>query len=271
MSTDTRLDESLRSLDCATPLTAEEQQRAAATLERIVASDPGSPSSPASVRRFRHRPVLACVAAVAALAGAVVVLPGGIGGGQAYASWTPVPTPLTDAEIALIGPECTSELGKGGTLDLKQARLVLAERRGEYAALLYRTDNPDMAGSCLAHNAPGSDDVDDVKWGAGGGSGPAEKAPPRSYTQGAIADFKDASITDGAVGTDVTGVTIHARELTVHATVANGRYVAWWPGPAFDRDAKQSNGDAGPELFTTFDLTLRDGTVVHNAQPAIPR
>jgi hypothetical protein len=209
-------------------------------------------------------------ATAAALAGAVIVLPGGIGGGQAYASWTPAPTSLTDAEIALIGPECRDELAKGRLLDLEQARLVLAERRGEYAALLYRTENPEISGSCLAHNVPGSDEVDDVVWGVGGGSGPADLAPPRGYTQGTIADFRNASITDGAVGAGVTGVTIHARELTVEASVANGRYVAWWPGPAFD-DVEQPSGNADPGLFITYDLTLRDGTVIRDAQPARPR
>lgn len=270
MSADTRHDEILRSLDAAHPPTAEQQQRALRALDNIVASAPGASGPAGPVRRSRRRLMLACgAAAAAALAGAVGVLPGDVGGGRAYASWTPVPIPLTDAEVAMIGPECRDGLA-GGLLNLKQARLVLAERRGEYAMLLYRTDNPDMAGSCLAHNVPGSDDVEDVRSGVGGGSGPAQTAPPTGYTQGAIADFIDASVTDGAVGTDVTGVTIHARELSVQASVANGRFVAWWPGRAF-HDTDQPSGEGGPELFITYDLTLRDGTVLRDAQPTLPR
>ncbi|GIF75891.1 hypothetical protein [Asanoa siamensis] len=259
------LDETLRSLDAATPLTDAQRRRAASTLDHIISTPPER------VRRPRRRLVLATAAGVVAVAGAAFVLPGGVGGGRAYASWTPTPAPLTDAEIALIAPECQDRLGGSRVLDLARAKLVLAERRGEYAVLLYRTDNPDVSGACLAHHVAGSDDVDDVASGVTGSSGPALTAPPRGYTQGGIADFGDASITDGAVGADVTGVTVHARNLSVQASVANGRYVAWWPGPAFDHDAPRPSGEAGPTLFITYDLTLRDGTVIPDAQPDRPR
>ncbi|MBW6433589.1 hypothetical protein KZ829_07500 [Actinoplanes hulinensis] len=55
----------------------------------------------------------------------------------------------------------------------------------------------------------------------------------RLHSRGAIADLRGASITDGAVGPDVTGVTVHAEKLTAQATVRDGRDVVWWPGPAF--------------------------------------
>jgi hypothetical protein len=272
-SANSRLDATLRSLDVAGTLTAE-QQHAAATLERIVATAPAAgsthPGATAPVRRSRRRLLLIPAAvAAAALTAAVIVLPGGEGGGRAYASWTPVPSALTAAEVDLVAPACRERL-RGGPLDLERARLVLAERRGEYVALLYRTDDPDMSGSCLAHNLQGTDDVDDVDAGIGGGSGPALPAPARGFTQGAIADYRDASITDGAAGADVAGVTIHAGDLTVQASVSNGRYVAWWPGSAFEWDRDQPSGEDGARLIITYDLTLTDGTVVHDAQPTLP-
>ncbi|WP_328468085.1 hypothetical protein OHA21_50810 [Actinoplanes sp. NBC_00393] len=256
------LDETLRSLDAAGPVTEEDHERAAAALDRIVAT-PYDATPP--VRRSRRRLLIAVAAAAAAAAGAIVILPGNLGGGRAYASWTPVPSTLTDAEIAMIGPECRDGL-KDGSLDIERAELVLAERRGEYVAMLYRTDDPDVSGSCLAHNVPGDDDVDDVNWGVGGSSGPSETAPAGHYMQGAIADFKDASITDGAVGPDVSAVTIRTGDLTVQATVRNGRYVVWWPGPAFEWASKTELR----EIFTV-DLTLRDGTVITAAEPWRPR
>jgi hypothetical protein len=256
------LDATLRTLDAAGPLTAEDHERAAATLDRIVAT---SFDRPAPARRPRRRLLVAAVAAVAAAAGAAIILPGNLGGGRAYASWTPVPTALTDAEIDLVGPECRDGL-KDGSLDIERAKLVLAERRGEYVAMLYRTDDPDVSGSCLAHNVPGDDDVDDVKWGVGGSSGPSQIAPAGQYMEGAIADFKEASITDGAVGPDVTGVTIRTGDLAVQATVRNGRYVVWWPGPAFEWADKTHLR----EIFTV-DLTLRDGTIIPAAKPWRPR
>ena len=272
-SANSRLDTTLRSLDAASPLSAEQQQRAAATLERIVATTPRAGSNhrgaTTPVRRSQRR-LLLISAAAAALTATVIVLPGGVGGGQAYASWTPVPTALTAAEVEIVAPACRKQLRGARLLDLERAGLVLAERRGEYVALLYRTDAPDMSGSCLAHNHQGTDEVDDVTFGIGGGSGPARPAPAQGFTQGAISDFRDASITDGAAGADVVGLTIHAGDLTVQASVSNGRYVAWWPGPAFESDRDQASGKGGPRLIVTYDLTLTDGTVIHDAQPTRP-
>jgi hypothetical protein len=79
-----------------------------------------------------------------------------------------------------------------------------------------------------------------------------------------------ASITDGAVGEGVTGVTIHAGTFTVSASVQNGRYVAWWPGPAFRDGPVEPSGKGGPELMLTYDLALTDGTVLRNVQPTRP-
>ncbi|GGN21579.1 hypothetical protein FHR83_002163 [Actinoplanes campanulatus] len=244
------IDETLRTMDAAEEVTGEQQHRAADTLERILATEPDRP------RRSRTRLVLVA-AAVAVLAGGLTQLPDG---DRAYASWTPAPTALTEAEIAVIGPECREALR-----DMDEARLALAERRGDFAILLYRTENPDMSGSCLVRNVPGSDDVDDVMAGTGGGSGPAQVVSGSGFTQGAIADFRGASITDGAVGPDVTGVTVHAGKLTAQATVSDGRYVVWWPGPAFTR-----NDDGDPTVMITYDLTLRNGTIVADAQPTRP-
>ncbi|MEV0157012.1 hypothetical protein AB0H57_25230 [Micromonospora sp. NPDC050686] len=271
-SANSRLDIALRSLDAASTMTAVQQQHAAATLERIVTTPPAplsdQPGAAPPVRRSPRR-LLLISAAAAAVAAGVLVLPSGGGGGRAYASWTPVPAGLTAAEVDLVAPACRKRLGDGH-LDLDRARLVLAERRGEYVVLLYRTDDPDVSGSCLAHNRQGSDDVDDVAWGIGGSSGPALPAPARGFTQGAISDFVDASVTDGAAGPGVAGVTIHAGELTVQASVSNGRYVAWWPGPAFTSARDQRSGKGGPQLIISYDLTLTDGTVIRNAQPSRP-
>jgi hypothetical protein len=122
----------------------------------------------------------------------------------------------------------------------------------------------------LVHNPKGSTDVDNVDMGVGGSTGPALKAPATGYTQGAIFGSPGASITDGAVGAGVTGVTIHAGTLTVNASVRNGRYAAWWPGPAFASGSRDPSREAGPKLMLTYDLTLADGTVIHNAQPTLP-
>jgi hypothetical protein len=273
-----RKDSVLRSLDASVAgLTAGEQERARETLERIVATPPSFGASrlaaPAPARRSRRRLVLAAAVAITLIVGAAVVQ-GGRDGGAAYASWTATPASVASDELDAAASACRDEL-RGSSIDPDRAKLVLAERRGDYVALLYRTDVPDMSGSCLARNPKGSTDVDDVKTGVGGSSGPALKAPARGFTQGAISEFGGTprvSITDGAVGDEVTGVTIHASTLTVKASVKNGRYTAWWPGPAFESLSGAPGGKEGPKEgpILTYDLTLADGTVIHNAQPTIP-
>lgn len=254
MTTD--FDAALRSMDAARPLTTDQQRTAAAVLDRIVTADHDP-----HVRRPKRRMLLIATAAAVAIAGGVFAVLPGSGGGRAYASWTPAPTPLTEAEIDVIAPACRARMRPGL---LTEAPVVLAERRGDYAMLLIRRDNPETTGSCLVHNIPGSDDVDDIRTGGSGSSGPARTAEGSEFTQGGIADYLDASVTDGAVGPDVAGVTIHAGSITAHATVKDGRYVVWWPGPAFVRGADA----AQPRLNLAYDIVLRNGTIIAGAQPS---
>jgi hypothetical protein len=270
------IDSVLRSLDASVAsLTAGEQERAGDTLERIVATAPSfeapRPAAPAPARRALRRLVLAAAAAITLIVGAAVVQ-GGRGGDAAYASWSATPASVARNELDAAASACRDRL-RGSSINPDRAKLVLAERRGDYVALLYRTMDPDVSGACLVHNPKGSTDVDNVEMGVGGSSGPALKAPARGYTQGTISQFGEtqvASITDGAAGDAVTGVTIHAGTLTVHASVQNGRYAAWWPGPAFESGPPKPSGEGGPRVILTYDVTLADGTVIRNAQPSRP-
>lgn len=257
------VDTMIRSLDPApTHLTPAQRERAAASLERLVATAPG----PSPRVRRRVRPLLVLPTAAVALAAGVLMLPRGER--IAFTSWTPTPKPLTAGELALVAPVCKDKLA-GDSLDLDRARLALAERRGEFVALLYRTEDPDMAGSCIVHNRPGTDELDAVSAGVGGGGGPALRPQPRAYTQGAFHQTRDVTVTDGGVGSEVRGVTIHALGFTVQASVRDGRYVAWWPGKAF-REVRMGD-TTEPQLAVTYDLTLVDGTVIRNAVPQRPQ
>jgi hypothetical protein len=267
------IDSVLPSLDASTAgLTAGERERAGETLERIVATPPSpQPAAPAPPRRSRRRLVALPAAAIMLIVGWAVVQGDG-SDDAAYASWSANPASVAGDELDAAASACRDKL-RGSSINADRAKLVLAERRGDYVSLLYRTDNPDMSGACLVRNPKGSTDVGDVAMGVGGSSGPALKAPARSFTQGAISQFGAtpmASITDGAVGDAVTGVTIHAGTFTVKASVRNGRYTAWWPGSAFASGAPEPSGEGGPKVNLTYDLTLADGTVIHDAQPARP-
>jgi hypothetical protein len=270
MNVDT--ESALRSLDAAAaPLTDSELNRARVTLERIITTSPstGDPR-PATLTPARPRRRLILIPAAAlVLTVALVVVQSVRADDQAYASWTAVPATVADSDLDAVAAACKDTL-RGSSIDLSRAGLVLAERRGDHVALLYRTDDPDMSAVCLARNPQGSTEVDGVDTAVGGSSGPALQAPPESYTQGTIAQLDGASVTDGAVGDEVKGVTIHAGTLTVEASVQNGRYAAWWPGDAFTSGALPQSGAGNPELILTYDLILRDGTVIHDAQPTRP-
>ncbi|WP_432537933.1 hypothetical protein [Kineococcus arenarius] len=207
----------------------------------------------------------------------VSVLDGARSTQMALASWTPTPTPLSQQEVDLVGPACREDLAEFDevSIDLDQARLQLAERRGDVVALLYWTPDPDMSGTCMVRNVPGSDDVDVISAGIAGGSGPARMAPAHGYTQGMVSQEKISgagiiSLTDGAAGADVLGITIHAGEYTVEASVREGRYVAWWPGPALRGEPPASSGRDDSTLLLTYDLTLTDGTVIRDVIATLP-
>lgn len=269
-------DSALRTLDvAAATLTPAEQQRALTALDGILATSPANPmpaAAPAvpAVRLVKRRRSLGLAAAgVLGLFAASVVFDGSGSGSPAYASWTATPVAVSAVDLGRATSACRDKLRDYDSLDADRAEIALAERRGDYVALLFRTDNPDMAGACLLHNAVGSTELDDLHTTLGGGTGPALKAPAASFTQGAVSQFQGASITDGAIGAQVTGVTIHAGNVTVDASVQNGRYAAWWPGPAFE-DTDKPSGGSESRLMLTYDLTLIDGTVVLNAQPTRP-
>lgn len=208
-------------------------------------------------------PAVAATVAVGGVAGTMTLI--GDAGPPSYSSWSADPMAVTGHDLGVTTAVCHRKL-RDSSLDVDRATLALAERRGGHVALLFRTDDPDTSGACLLEHTAGSDRVGHVAAGIGGSTGRALSAPPRGYTQGVVSQFDGASITDGAVGDEVVGVTIHAGDLVVEATLDRGRYTAWWPGPAFSEPP-----DGGPPRFLlTYDLELQDGTVVRDAPPTVP-
>lgn len=265
----------LRPFDAApTALTESELQRARTTLEEIV-STPYAPWNEhehltSRVRRHGMRFAFVSAAVVAVVVASAVVRSDGAS--MAYASWTPTPSAPSAEDLVAAEAVCGDKVRDDDTVDGDEAKVALAERRGDLVALVYRTEDPDITAACLVNNPSGTTDVDGVRFGVGGSSGPALKPPRDGFTQGAVFehDRGAGSITDGAVGPAVTGVTIHAADITVRATVENGRYVAWWPGPAFQDGPETPSGRGGPRLDLSYDLTLADGTVVRDAEPTRP-
>ena len=163
---DTMTTEALRDLDPAprADLTEAERARADATFARIVAT-PGEGHVPeeADRPRRRRRRLLVPVGLVGAAGAAVPALL--LGGGSAFASWTPKPGPLTAAAVSEAATTCRAALG----VPDRGERVVIAERRGEWTYVLIA--GPQAEGACLMpdHLVGRQDPADHTKKGFFGG------------------------------------------------------------------------------------------------------
>jgi hypothetical protein len=242
MRTPTDLD--LLSLDPADgALDPSQRLRADAMLERIIAAPVDLEYAPVGARRpqrFSRKVIWVPVVAMVVAVGSIVIPLGRGGSATAYASWTSTPSAVAVSDLEAVTQACRDQIAElgdyGPRIDAATIPVAIAERRGDFVAVLFQLDNPDYSVSCVATNRPGSSDVDDISWGAGGSDGPARIPPEGRITQGATSQFNGqpgASFTSGSVGAGVVGVTIHSGSQIITATVKNGRYVAWWPGKAF--------------------------------------
>ena len=271
----------LRDLDVAprVDLDGAARARAAERLRMILSAptfeDQGRSLKGAPKRRS-HVPRWATITTAAAAAVTVAgVMPNLFGAdSNAYASWTPVAQQSSADDRALADAAC-----RDAGLDLDSPELAIAERRGQWIALLYTSADPTVA-TCMARLPIGSDDVGDVDLASAGGqgavpvSGQFTQGPVFEYGGGGLfgtGDRPTISLTLGDVGDQVAEVTIHtAAGEDVVATVADGRYVAWWPGHAFPTDFDEPSGRGGPAPTFTYSITLEDGTVIEDAQFTSP-
>lgn len=279
----TKLDyNDLRVLDAAErgALSAAQCQRADELLQRIIATPviEATTARPNAAPPTRlSRPVILVAAVAATVIAASIAIPGWGGSGTAYASWTADPTPTASQDLDAVLPACRDQLtgythfDGGVRLDAANIPVALAERRGNYVAVLFHSDNPDTSASCVVINRAGSGQVADVKTSVGSSSGPSVTPPTGQLTVSSISQFggdTPASFVDGAVGPGVAGVSINAGGRLVNATVRNGRYAAWWPGTAFTDRPAQSDGRGGPTVDLTYNITLTDGTIRSDVQPS---
>lgn len=221
----TKLDhKDLRVLDAAEGggLSAQQCQRADALLQRIIATPviEATTARPNVTPRTRlSRPVILVAAVAVAVIAASIAIPGWGGSGTAYASWTADPTPTAGQDLDAVLPACRAQLtgythGEGRVqFDAATIPVALAERRGNYVAILFHSDNTDTSASCVVMNRAGSGHVADVSTAVGSSSGATVTPPTGQLTVDAISQFggdTPASFVDGAIGPGVAGVSINA-------------------------------------------------------------
>lgn len=259
---DPTTDAALRGLDpapvrSADELSAAERAAAAATLTRVVASDPAAPSRhdvkpPHRHRRWLLAPVIAAATVIALALGI------GLPNTQAYADWSATPSPLSAAQATAAMATCTDRLERLDGLQLSgPPRLLLGEARGGWTYVLFMPSSRSEATCLLPHD---QDPDDTRRWGSFNSEIPDDPAPRPNEVQEwsyAVGGTKEGLFiwTEGAVGSDIAAVTITTPiGDKVIASVANGRYAAWWPAGKNKLDNPQTMGGIG------IDATLRDGT-----------
>ena len=224
-------------------------------------------------RRLGKLPAIGALGAVgtAAAVGALVSL--GSSAGPAFAGWQPTPGTPAPGQLAQAEQACGQGLGSP----------VLTDSRGPYTAAIYAdstTSDVCLSGngvsmsssSTLGAGGPGRG-PGGLGLGAGGqglgagGPGLGRPAAPASVAAGQIqlggGGTRDSSgnaltLVDGRTGAGVTAVTIERSDgSSVQATVANGWYLAWWPGTV---------------AATKADVTTASGTstVAFPSTPTLP-
>lgn len=263
---DTITTAALRDLDPAptTALTDEELERAHATFARILAT-PSLDRIPEVSDRPRRRRSLVLVGLVGAAGAAVPTLL--LGGGSAFASWTPKPEPLTAATEAATTCRAALQVPNQGE------RVVIAERRGGWTYVLIA--GPEAEGACLMpDDLVGRQDPADHKEEGFFGTYDTDPVEAPTLARDRIVETESMlgsvptpgvlpfttddgwfSWVKGYVGSDVTGVSVHPPVgPDVEASVANGRFAAWWPSD------QPSNENLEVMEAWTYTVTLADGS-----------
>lgn len=144
---------------------------------------------------------------------------------------------------------------------------------GDVVALLFYQDTPETSVSCLLDFPEGSASPKEVTAGVGGSSGPSVVAADNSSVKSMEGQFtiggQVLSVVSGSVGADVASVTVRGADVDAAATITDGKYAAWNPGPMFEGGNAPSS-EGGPEAIVSYTLTLNDGTVLRNALPEVP-
>ena len=235
MTTD-RLDQALRG--AAEPVAARAQQPSARKLlDDILRDDLAVPAAvPMSRRRRRLRPAVAGVALVLA-ATAALTFNGG-GGDRAYASWTSVPSPLPATEARDIVGRCIP------AADVPAARVVIGERRGDYAYVNVRTAEDSI--TCFRDHDGRVHETSILAAPVDAASLGNKGIELHAWSQ-LRTDEGYARLMAGRLGAQVTAVDITVRsadgasERTVRATVGDGFFAAWYPEGADEANTNRTS------------------------------
>jgi hypothetical protein len=202
-----------------------EWTRSQAMLERMLAGEGRRPP----VRRW----VSVGVAAVAVGGVAAVALPSLLPStaGKAFASWTAKPGSLTGAQVLPQARMCAGNGVGSESWSGDPADVLLAEQRG-LATLLIMRKTGGVVVECMSTGPSKDEQLASMSLADG-----TLPAPPtgtvdlQTMSSSGDGDRQWSNIV-GLVGPGVTAVDVHLdRGEVFSASVKNGWWAAWWPGP----------------------------------------
>lgn len=226
-------------------------------------------------RRLALRGVGALAGVGAATTVALVAI-AGTGAANAFAGWTATPTRPASGETASALAQCTSRLaGSGGGQSGVPAggwQPVLTDTRGPFTSMILQSGA--ATATCLTGPSFTTTEANATEGGAsqhvlsngsasagappavsimglgGSGSGPIEQA---SQSQLTTTGGQPYTFVQGQVAADVSGVTLLLSDASnVQATVADGSFVAWWPGRADATSAQVTSASGATTQQLTF-------------------
>jgi hypothetical protein len=239
-------------------------------------------------RRVSRRLALSgigALAAVGAVTVAVVLALAGAGASNAFAGWTATPTAPASGEAASALAACTSRLaGSGGGQSGVPAggwQPLLTDTRGPFTAMILEAagatatcltgpsftsteanaaqDSASQHVQSSATASAGTPPVVSIMGLGGSSSGPISEASQSQQSSGGGQPY---TFVQGQVAAGVSGVTLSLSDgNNVQATLADGSFVAWWPGSADTTSAQLASASG----TTTQLLTLTPLPAVNSA------
>jgi hypothetical protein len=246
----------------AAPLTDAEAARSDALLRAVIADrEPARAPRPARSHRARYWAFgVAGVAALAIMATAALHFPhwtppaptgpSGSTGPLAsadLASWTSAPTGLAAGAASVQAPEKWCLDSMSGAPGASNAGVITnVDQRGSITSMIVSRAGYTML--CIAGpNATGFWEVDGDPSEPGPALAPAQLTVESEGAHGQGATGFD--YIEGLAGAGVASVSFTSAGRTIDATVANGRWTAWWPDAA-----------ATAQLTGTVTITSTDGS-----------
>lgn len=270
-----KLEDEIRALDIAANRPDSRQRAAADRLVEEILSGPPRRQRSGHWSRFSLRTgtVLALGACAAV---AMLLLPQESARVPAIATWTATAETVAPADLAIAKEACQESIAE---FDLAIAEFdlaiaehptsLLSERRGDLVGVMLWGADPETLLTCLVELPEGTNRAVATTGGAELGVTAAGPAAAGDVEGGNLWELRldggNAIMTSGAVGPDVTAVTMHIGKTAVEATVQDGRYAAWWP--TSDLVMFSPASPASPANVITFDLTFRDGSTKTGVHP----